>query len=74
MTFMKIADASPIRRCTLPEHVLKLLGAKEGDFVMVDVLPDGVKLTLADAELAAGFDAYEETVRRYGNALRKLAE
>ncbi len=74
MTFMKIADASTIRCCSLPEHVLKVLGAKPGDFVSVDRVPGGVRLTLADAELAAGFEAYEETVRRYGNALRKLAE
>lgn len=74
MTFMKIADACAIRRCSLPEHVLKLLGAKPGDFVSVDRVPGGIKLTLADAEMTAGLEAYEETVRRYGNALRKLAE
>ena len=74
MTFMKIADASGIRRCSLPAHVLEMLGAKPGDFLTIDRVPGGVKLTLADADMTADLKAYEETVRRYGNALRALAK
>jgi len=74
MTFMKIATTSTVRECALPEYVQKLLGAKSGDVVTVEKVPGGIKLALADADLTDGFEAYEETIRRYGNTLRKLAQ
>lgn len=72
MTFMKIGQVGTARECSLPEHVAKLLRAKEGDFLLIEQSGNGFKLTVADADTAADLELYENCARRYGAALKAL--
>ena len=59
----------------LPKEEFERLGVKEGDALyVVDAPGMGIGLTPYDPDFEAAMTAFEETRRRYRNALRELAK
>jgi putative addiction module antidote len=59
----------------LPKEEFERLGVKEGDALYVVEAPGvGISLTPYDPDFEAAMEAYEQTRRRYRNALRELAK
>jgi len=58
----------------LPKEVAEQLHVGEDDTFHYVVSPDGLQLTPYDPQFDAAMDAFEQTRRKYRNALRKLAK
>jgi len=58
---------------TLSEQVREM-GLKEGDNLYVVKTRDGIELTPYDPDFAEALDAARDFMRRYPNAMKKLAE
>ena len=58
----------------LPRELLARLRVDKGDSLYATELPDGVKLTPFDPELADQMDVAERVMREDRNVLRKLAK
>ena len=58
----------------LPKEVLADLGVDEGDSLYPVRTPDGVQLTRYDPDFEQALDSAKEFIRRYPNAMKKLAE
>lgn len=58
---------------TLSEH-LKELGLQEGDSLYVVKTSSGIELTPFDPDFAEAVDEARKFMRRYPNAMKKLAE
>jgi putative addiction module antidote len=58
---------------TLSEQVREM-GLKEGDSLYVVKTRDGIELTPYDPDFAEALDAARDFMRRYPNAMKKLAE
>lgn len=59
---------------TLSKDLLQTLGAGIGDELFVVNTPDGVQLTRFDPDFEQALDASRAFMRRYPNAMKKLAE
>ena len=59
---------------TLPKEILAEIGVGEGDILYPVRTPDGIQLTPYDPEFAQALDASRDFMRRYPNAMKKLAE
>lgn len=57
----------------LPKELLARLRVAKGDALYATELPDGVKLTPFDPELAGQMEVAERVMRRRRTLLRKLA-
>ncbi len=74
-----MSDIVKIRRIgnslgvTLSEHV-RAMGLAEGDSLFVVKTPDGIELTPYDPDFAEALKAGEDFMRRFPNAMKKLAE
>jgi putative addiction module antidote len=58
----------------LPQEMLARLKLEVGDTVYIRETPSGLQLSPCDEEFAAKMEAADSIVRRYGDALKKLAE
>ena len=58
---------------TLSEQVREM-GLQEGDSLYVVKTRDGIELTPYDPDFAEALDAGRDFMRRYPNAMKKLAE
>lgn len=58
----------------LTKDLLEALGVEEGDAVYPVRTSEGIVLTPYDPEMEEVMKAYEQTRRRYRNALRELAK
>ena len=59
---------------TVPKDVLQDLGLQEGDELFVVRTKNGVELTRFDADFEQALSASRDFMRRYPNAMKKLAE
>jgi len=58
----------------LPKEMLARLKVEVGDTVYLSETPQGLRLSPGDEEFAAKMAAADRIIRRYGDALKKLAE
>jgi len=74
-----LSDSVKIRRIgnslgvTLSEQV-RAMGLGEGDTLFVVKTRDGIELTPYDPDFAEALEAGEDFMRRFPNAMKKLAE
>ena len=59
---------------TLPKEVTERLKIKSGDPIYLTESPDGYRLTAYDPEFARQMEVAENVMRRYKDALRRLAK
>ena len=59
---------------TLPVEAREKLRVRKGDKLYMTETPDGFSLTPYDPEFAKTMEIAEEGMRKYRNALRKLAK
>jgi putative addiction module antidote len=58
----------------LPKEALNRLNVADGDQLYITEAPDGFRITAADPEFAKQMEVAEKGMKRYRNALRKLAK
>ena len=71
---LKITAVGNSAGIILPRELLARLRVDKGDSLYATELPDGVKLTPFDPELAGQMDVAERVMREDRNVLRKLAK
>ncbi len=59
---------------TLPKQVLDDLGVGDGDILYAVRTPNGIELTRHDPDFEQALEASRDFMRRYPNAMKKLAE
>lgn len=74
MFVLKVRRVGNSAAVTLPKEVLARLGVQEGDTLVLTEGKDGFFLTPYDETFSDAMHAYQETRRRYRNALRELAK
>ncbi len=73
-TAVKVTTVGSSVGIVLPREVLNQLQVEKGDTLYVTATPDGVKLTPYSEEFARQLEAGKQVMRKYRDALRKLAE
>ena len=58
----------------LPKELMSRLNMEKGDTLYLRESPDGITLTPFDDEFASKMQASDRVIRRYRDALKKLAE
>ena len=71
---LKIRKIGTSLGLVLPKELLAELGVGEGDRLYPVRTPDGVELTPYDPDFEQALEAGRKFMRRYPNAMRKLAE
>ena len=71
---LKIRKIGTSLGIVLPKELLTELGVGEGDLLYPVRTPDGVALTPYDADFEQALEAGRKFMRRYPNAMKKLAE
>lgn len=71
---IKITTVGNSAGIVLPKELMARLRLEKGDALYVTELPDGVKLSPFDPELAAQMEVAEKVMRNRRTLLRKLAE
>ena len=71
---LKITTVGNSAGVILPRELLSRLRVAKGDALYATELPDGVKLTPFDPELAGQMEVAERVMREDRNVLRKLAK
>lgn len=71
---LKIRKIGTSLGLVLPKELLAELGLGEGDKVFPVRTPEGVELTRYDPEFETAVKASRDFMRRYPNAMKKLAE
>jgi putative addiction module antidote len=71
---LKITTIGNSAGIILPHELLARLRVDKGDALYATELPDGVKLTPFDPELANQMEVAERVMREDRNVLRKLAK
>jgi putative addiction module antidote len=71
---LKITTIGNSAGVILPRELLSRLRVAKGDALYATELPDGVKLTPFDPELAGQMEVAERVMREDRNVLRKLAK
>ncbi len=71
---LKIRKIGTSLGVVLPKELLTKLGVGEGDTLYPVHTPDGVSLTQYDPDFEQALKAGREFMRRYPNAMKKLAE
>lgn len=71
---LKITAVGNSAGVVLPKELLSRLRVAKGDALYATELPDGVKLTPFDPELAGRMEVAERVMREDRNVLRKLAK
>lgn len=73
-TVVKVTTVGSSTGIVLPKEVLERLHLQRGDTVYLTETPDGVHLTPYREDFAQAVEAGRKVMRRYRNALKKLAE
>ena len=71
---LKITTVGNSAGVILPRELLSRLRVAKGDSLYATELPDGIKLTPFDPELADQMEVAERVMREDRNVLRKLAK
>ena len=71
---LKIRKIGTSLGVVLPKDLLTELGVGEGDKLYPVRTPDGVALSPYDADFEQAIEAGRKFMRRYPNAMKKLAE
>ncbi len=71
---LKITTVGNSAGIVLPKELMARLRLEKGDALYATELPDGIKLSPFDPELADQMDVAEKVMREDRNVLRKLAE
>ena len=71
---LKITTIGNSAGVILPKELLARLRVEKGDSLFATELPDGVKLTPFDPDLAGQMEVAERVMREDRNVLRKLAK
>jgi putative addiction module antidote len=71
---LKITTVGNSAGVVLPKELLSRLRVAKGDSLYATELPDGVKLTPFDPQLAGQMEVAERVMREDRNVLRKLAK
>jgi len=71
---LKIRKIGSSLGVVLPKDLLAMLGVAEGDRVHVIRTPEGIELTRYDPGFAEVIEDARDFMRRYPNAMKKLAE
>ena len=71
---LKIRKIGNALGVTLPKNLLVQLGAGEGDALYPVVTANGVELSRFDPDFEKALESSRDFMRRYPNALKKLAE
>jgi putative addiction module antidote len=71
---LKITTVGNSAGVVLPKELLSRLRVAKGDSLYATELPDGVKLTPFDPQLADQMEIAERVMREDRNVLRKLAK
>jgi putative addiction module antidote len=71
---LKITAVGNSAGVILPKELLARLRVAKGDSLYATELPDGVKLTPFDPDLAGQMEAAERVMREDRNVLRKLSK
>ncbi len=74
MTTLNIIKIGNSEGVILPKEVLARLRVSKGDKLYLTETPDGIALRGYDPEFESDMEAGESIMRRYRNALKKLAE
>jgi putative addiction module antidote len=73
-TAVKVTTLGNSVGIVLPREVLDQLQVEKGDTLYITATPDGVKLTPYSEEFVTQLEAGKRVMRKYRDALRKLAE
>jgi len=71
---VKITTVGSSAGIVLPKDVLAKLRVEKGDMLYITETPEGIQLSPYDQEFARQVEAGRKVMRRYRDALRKLAE
>ena len=71
---LKIRKIGTSLGVTLPKEILAEMGVAEGDILYPVRTPEGIQLTPYDPDFAEALEIGRKIIRRYPNAMRKLAE
>jgi putative addiction module antidote len=71
---VKITTVGSSAGIVLPKEVLAKLRVEKGDSLYVTDTPDGIQLTPYDKEFSRQVEAGRKVMRKYRDALRKLAK
>jgi putative addiction module antidote len=71
---VKITTVGSSAGIVLPKEVLAKLRVEKGDSLYVTETPGGIQLTPYDEEFSRQVEAGRKIMRRYRDALRKLAK
>lgn len=71
---LKITGIGNSAGVILPRELLARLRVEKGDELFALEMPDGIKLTTYDPELARQMEVAERIMRKERNLLRKLAD
>jgi putative addiction module antidote len=71
---VKITTVGSSAGIVLPKEVLAKLRVEKGDSLYVTETPGGIQLTPYDEEFSRQVEAGRKVMRRYRDALRKLAK
>lgn len=72
--FRKIRKVGASLGVTLPKEFLAGMGVGEGDRLYLARTSDGIKLTPHDSDVTEALEIARKFMRRYPNAMKKLAE
>lgn len=73
-TTVKVTTVGSSAGIVLPKEVMERMHLAKGDMLYLSETPDGLQLTPYRADFAEAIDAGRGVMRRYRNALKKLAE
>jgi putative addiction module antidote len=71
---VKVTTVGSSTGIVLPKELLTKLNIQKGDTLYVTETPDGVQLSPYNEEFAKTMEVANDVMRRYRDALRKLAE
>jgi putative addiction module antidote len=71
---LKIRKVGNALGITLPKHLLEQIGAGEGDALYPIVTVNGIELSRFDPDFEEALESSRDFMRRYPNAMKKLAE
>ena len=74
MLKVKVTQIGNSAGVVLPKEVLKKLDISRGDELYLVETPEGLMLTPYDQAFEAQMEAAEKVMKRYRNALRRLAK
>ena len=74
MATVKVTTVGSSTGIVLPKEVLERLKIEKGDTLYLIETPGGLQLTPYDPDFGEAIEAGRRVMRKYRNALRKLAE